>query len=172
MTQADLARESGMAQNNISRLESPEYGKYSISSLKRIADALDVALVVRFVPFSRYIDWLSGTPRVDEGLSPSALAVPSFAMEEEKGLLQQSEFQVPTMSLEVQAHLSISSVDYQPFENVYFGVQPTQVLVRPQGLLNSLLPGNANSISHFSTGGLLAENPVPWQPVVACQPAN
>lgn len=34
MTQADLARDTGMTQNNISRMESPEYGKHSISSLK------------------------------------------------------------------------------------------------------------------------------------------
>jgi transcriptional regulator with XRE-family HTH domain len=78
MTQVELARAAGMTQNNLSRLESPEYGKHTISSLKRIAEALDVALVVRFVPFSQYIDWLSGTPRIDRGLSPATLAVPAF----------------------------------------------------------------------------------------------
>ena len=89
MTQAELARESGMTANNLSRLESPDYGKQTISSLKRIADALDVALVVRFVPFSQYIDWLSGTPRTDEGISPSSLAVYSFEKEEEENLLEE-----------------------------------------------------------------------------------
>jgi hypothetical protein len=74
-----------MTQNNISRLEDPDYGKHTISSLKRLADALDVALVVRFVPFSQYIDWLSGTPHVDMGLRPEALAVPSFEEEEKQG---------------------------------------------------------------------------------------
>lgn len=83
MTQAALARESGMTPNNLSRLESPDYGKQTISSLKRIAEALDVALVVRFVPFSQYINWLSSTQFLDEGLRPEALAVPSFADEEE-----------------------------------------------------------------------------------------
>jgi transcriptional regulator with XRE-family HTH domain len=86
-TQADLARETGMSQNNISRLESSDYGKHTISSLKRVAEALDVALVVRFVSYSRYIDWLSGTPRLDFGLNPESLAVPSFAEEESKGVL-------------------------------------------------------------------------------------
>jgi transcriptional regulator with XRE-family HTH domain len=85
MTQAELARDSGMTQNNLSRLESPDYGKQTISSLKRIADALDVALVVRFVPFSQYIDWLSATPYLDEGIRPEALAVPSFEDEESSG---------------------------------------------------------------------------------------
>ncbi len=81
-TQGELARAAGMSQNNFSRLEQPDYGKYTISSLKRIAEALDVALVVRFVPFSQYVDWLSGTPCLDEGLRPEALAVPSFEDEE------------------------------------------------------------------------------------------
>jgi hypothetical protein len=75
-----------MTPNNLSRLESPDYGKQTISSLKRIADALDVALVVRFVPFSQYIDWLSGTPRLDEGLRPEALAVQGYKDEEKAGL--------------------------------------------------------------------------------------
>lgn len=83
MKQADLAAAAGMTPNNLSRLESPDYGKHTISSLRRIADALDVALVVRFVPFTQYIDWLSGTSFLDEGLRPEALAVASFQEEEE-----------------------------------------------------------------------------------------
>jgi transcriptional regulator with XRE-family HTH domain len=85
MTQSKLAREVEMTQNNVSRLEDPEYGKHTISSLKRLADALDVALIVRFVPFSQYIDWLSGTPHLDNGIRPEALAVPSFEDEEKDG---------------------------------------------------------------------------------------
>jgi transcriptional regulator with XRE-family HTH domain len=85
-SQVDLAREAGMTPNNLSRLESPDYGKQTISSLKRIADALDVALVVRFVPFSQYIDWLSGTPHLDEGLRQDALAVQGYEDEERVGL--------------------------------------------------------------------------------------
>src|ERR1035441_6732309 len=65
---SDLARESGMTPNNFTRLEDPEYGKQTLSSLKRIAAALDVALVVRFVPFSQYIDWISGTSYLDRGI--------------------------------------------------------------------------------------------------------
>lgn len=82
-----------MTANNLSRLESPDYGKQTISSLKKIADALDVALVVRFVPFSQYIDWLSGTPRIDEGISPSSLAVSSFEFEEKENLIEVEQIQ-------------------------------------------------------------------------------
>jgi transcriptional regulator with XRE-family HTH domain len=85
LSQDGLAKTVGMTQNNISRLESPEYGKHTVSSLKRVADAMDVALVVRFVPFSQYIDWLSATPYLDEGIRPEALAVPNFEEEERAG---------------------------------------------------------------------------------------
>lgn len=85
MTQAALAEATGMSQNNISRIENPDYGKHTSSSLKRIAEALDVAVIIRFVPFSQYINWLSGTQFLDEGLRPEALAVPKFAVEEKNG---------------------------------------------------------------------------------------
>src|SRR6266478_2400244 len=65
LSQEQLAEMVEMNQNAISRLESEWYGKATISTLKRLAAALDVALVVRFVPFSQLIDWVSGTPFVD-----------------------------------------------------------------------------------------------------------
>ena len=65
----------------IYRLENPSYGKPTISTLKRIAAAFDVALTVRFVPYGQLIDWATGTPFVDNGLSPESLAVPGFSEE-------------------------------------------------------------------------------------------
>ncbi len=97
-SQTDLADKAEMAQNNISRLESPDYGKQTISSLKRIANALDVALVVRLVPFGQYIDWLSETPHLDLGLRPDALAVPSFEDEEKSGALE-NQFEYVTVNV-------------------------------------------------------------------------
>src|SRR5437762_25981 len=61
-SQERLATEVGMNQNAISRLESPDYGKLTITTLKRLASALDVALVVRLVPFTELAHWVSGTP--------------------------------------------------------------------------------------------------------------
>jgi len=85
-SQQKLAETSGMTQNAISRLESPGYGKPTITTLKRLAAAMDVGLVVQFVPFSQMIDWISGTPRVDRGLRTSSLAVPSFSVEQATGV--------------------------------------------------------------------------------------
>lgn len=97
-TQSQLAKETGMTPNNVSRIESEDYGKQTLTSLKRVAEALDVALVVRFVPFSQYIDWLSATPFLDEGIRPAALAVPGFEEEESKGSceMQYSYWRVTT----------------------------------------------------------------------------
>jgi DNA-binding XRE family transcriptional regulator len=50
MTQAELARRIGTKSTAISRLESPNYGKASISILKKVAEALDCELQIRFVP--------------------------------------------------------------------------------------------------------------------------
>ena len=80
-SQEQLAEKVGTNQNAISRLENPNYGKATITTLKRIASVFDVALVVRFVPFSQLVDWVSGTPFLDRGLSSESLTVPSFENE-------------------------------------------------------------------------------------------
>jgi len=49
MTQAELARKIGTKSTAISRLESPNYGKASISMLKKVAQALGCELQIRFV---------------------------------------------------------------------------------------------------------------------------
>ena len=57
--QRDLARELGnpKLQPMISRYENPDYGKYSITTLLELAAAFDVALIVRFAPFSELVEW-------------------------------------------------------------------------------------------------------------------
>ncbi len=80
-SQVELARNVEMNQNAISRLENPNYGKATLTTLRRIARVFDVAIIVRFVPFSQLADWVSGTPRLDLGLSPESLCLPSFSQE-------------------------------------------------------------------------------------------
>lgn len=50
VTQAELARRIGTKSTAISRLESPHYGKASISMLKKVAQALGCELQIRLVP--------------------------------------------------------------------------------------------------------------------------
>ena len=81
MSQEEAVKKLGMNQNAISRLENPYYGKATLTTLKRIAAAYDVGLLVEFVPFSRLIDRASGTPHLDPGLGPSTMNVRSFEEE-------------------------------------------------------------------------------------------
>ncbi len=84
-SQEQLAGKVGMPQTAISRLESTNYGKATITTLKRIARVYDVALEVCFVPFSKFVDRISGTPYLERGLSSDALDVPGFEEEFERG---------------------------------------------------------------------------------------
>jgi transcriptional regulator with XRE-family HTH domain len=70
-TQQQLAAETGMAQPRISVLEDASYEKFNIKTLRRIASAFDVALIVKFLPFSELVDWVTT-------ISPERLAPPSF----------------------------------------------------------------------------------------------
>jgi len=80
-SQPELAEKVGTSQNAISRLENPNYGKATITTLKKLASVFDVGLVVRFVPFSQLVNWESGTPYTEYGLSPESMDVPSFTEE-------------------------------------------------------------------------------------------
>jgi len=55
-TQAELGEKTGMAQSRISVMEDANYSRLSLNTLKRLASAFDVALVVRFEPFSGLVE--------------------------------------------------------------------------------------------------------------------
>jgi len=70
-TQKELGDRVNMAQETISRLEDPNYGKLNLNTLKRLTSAFDVGLMVRFVPFSELVNW-------EINLSLESLEVSSF----------------------------------------------------------------------------------------------
>jgi transcriptional regulator with XRE-family HTH domain len=76
LTQKQLGELADMAQAWVSKLEDPNYGKLTISTLLKLASALDVGLSIDFVPFSRVLD---GAVR----LRASSFCVPKFV--EDKG---------------------------------------------------------------------------------------
>lgn len=47
-TQVELGKAANIAQPVIARYESGRYDRYSLATLRRLAEALDVRLVVRF----------------------------------------------------------------------------------------------------------------------------
>jgi transcriptional regulator with XRE-family HTH domain len=70
-SQSDLADRLGKHQETISQWENPDYGRYSISTLKELASAFDVALLVKFIPFSELVSDMVN-------LSSVRLCPPSF----------------------------------------------------------------------------------------------
>lgn len=65
-TQEQLADAAGTKPTQVGRVENPDYGSHTVRMLRRIASVFDVALVVRFVPYSELLRWDAG-PR---NLSP------------------------------------------------------------------------------------------------------
>lgn len=70
-TQKDLGDKADMKQERISVLEDPNKINFNVDTLRRIASAFDVGLMIRFVPFSDLVKW-------DKDLSPESLQVTSF----------------------------------------------------------------------------------------------
>jgi transcriptional regulator with XRE-family HTH domain len=71
-TQEELGQHAGMRQESISRLENVNYSSWSISTLRRLAEAFDLALVVKFESFGNLLTDIIG-------LNREALLRPSFA---------------------------------------------------------------------------------------------
>ena len=75
LKQSDLGKLMNVKQPLVSSWENPDYGRYSLKTLKDLANAFDVGLLVRFVPFSKLIDWT-----VD--LTSDVIAPPNFSEEQ------------------------------------------------------------------------------------------
>jgi hypothetical protein len=60
-----------MLQPRIAAMERPSGSEPNLRTLKRLASAFDVALIVRFAPFSELVEWA-------EKFSPDTFTVPSF----------------------------------------------------------------------------------------------
>jgi transcriptional regulator with XRE-family HTH domain len=73
-TQAEFAERIGSRQSAVSRLEDPEAGGTRLSTLKKVARALDCALIVRFAPYSELA-------RASADLAPDRLYASSFGDE-------------------------------------------------------------------------------------------
>jgi HTH-type transcriptional regulator/antitoxin HipB len=90
-TQEQLAERAGSKQETICQWENPNYGRYTLTTLKSLATAFDVGLMVKFAPFSEVIEW-------NANLTPERLAPPSFA-EERQARQVRASLVHPTMLL-------------------------------------------------------------------------
>jgi transcriptional regulator with XRE-family HTH domain len=73
-SQQQLGERAGTTQNVISRLEDPDYGRFTLNTLLRLAAAFDVALIVKFASFGELY-------RLSKDRSPDALAVENYQTE-------------------------------------------------------------------------------------------
>jgi transcriptional regulator with XRE-family HTH domain len=70
-TQPELAALAEMKQPRISAMEKPGGANFTLETLRRLAKAFDVALIVRFAPFGELADW-------SKEFNPDSFDVPSF----------------------------------------------------------------------------------------------
>jgi transcriptional regulator with XRE-family HTH domain len=82
-TQEWLAEKTGMLQPRISGLLNPGKTRPNIETLRRLAEAFDCGLAVRFVPFSELVSW-------SEEFDPESFYVPGFDDEIGEGSLSES----------------------------------------------------------------------------------
>ena len=68
MSQKEFGELLGKPQPIISRLQNPEYGKYTLQTLLDISSKLDVALIVRFVDYPTFVKFTNDFS--DEALRP------------------------------------------------------------------------------------------------------
>ncbi|MCU1338743.1 MAG: putative transcriptional regulator, family [Bryobacterales bacterium] len=111
-TQPDLAQLTGMKQSRISAMEKPGGVHFTLETLKRLAEAFDVALVVRFAPFSELIHW-------SDSFDPDSFQVASYEqeIEQSKSVLDRysiRNYRVPAGTLRV-----ISAIPPQSKESIY-----------------------------------------------------
>lgn len=103
-TQPKLATEAEMKQPRISNVEKPGGVHFTLETLRRLAEAFDVALIVRFAPFSELLTW-------SHYFSPDGFVVPSF--DDELGEL---EIAAITPQKKVEAALSNLLVNIGEFK--------------------------------------------------------
>ena len=74
LNQQELATMAGMLQPRISAMEQVGGGQLNLDTLRKLAAAFDVGLLVKFVAFSELIKW-------SNDFSPDNFSVPSFDAE-------------------------------------------------------------------------------------------
>jgi transcriptional regulator with XRE-family HTH domain len=74
LTQPELAGLAGMKQSRISKMEKPGGASFTLETLRRLAKAFDVALIVRFARFGELVKW-------SKEFQPDSFVVPSFDKE-------------------------------------------------------------------------------------------
>ncbi|HEX6904570.1 MAG TPA: helix-turn-helix transcriptional regulator [Thermoanaerobaculia bacterium] len=62
-SQEELAQRAGMKQSRISAMEQADYDAWSVRTLKRLAEAFDLALLVQFQTYGKFLDNVTAVSR-------------------------------------------------------------------------------------------------------------
>jgi transcriptional regulator with XRE-family HTH domain len=118
-TQEALGAALGMAQSWVSQLENPDYGKVTVATLLRLAEAFDVSLEIRFEPFSAFLQRASA-------ISQEYFEVPNFP---EEGLQEKTDVEtyVSTSISNLQVVGSLSGAMFWPWIVGSMGVEINSV---------------------------------------------
>ena len=102
LTQHELAEKLGKHQETVSQWENPDYGRYSISTLKELASTFDVALLVKFISFSELVKDMTN-------LDETRLSPPSFREEQLLQTINISQFVQKTDIVPLDAYSTVNS---------------------------------------------------------------
>lgn len=134
MTQQQLADAAGTTQTVISRIEKGSgSGNLTIKSLLNLASALDVALVIRFEPIDRFIDWTEHLS--SEDLAPRQSQTILAKIEEEAARVEAADLAMIVNSPVGKAALG-SGQSQQPRSEALNRSQTQQRLATPEGHSN------------------------------------
>jgi transcriptional regulator with XRE-family HTH domain len=125
-TQTELGDRAGMQQVQVSRAENPDYKGTRISTLSKLADAFDVALIVRLAPFSELIDWVAK-------LSPASFEPASFG--EELFTLEHGASQARAFDALVSASDNYFTIDLNTYKRALTLDEP-----QPSSVRHSVMP--------------------------------
>lgn len=107
-TQATLAERAGMLQPRISGLMTPGKVRPNIETLRRIAEAFDCGLIVRFAPFSELARW-------SEEFDPDEFYVPEFANDtgfvERRPIRSETPCYVAAQAVGTETHLTLRNTE-------------------------------------------------------------
>jgi len=118
-TQATLAEKANMLQPRISSLLTPGKTRPNIETLRRIAEAFDCGLIVRFAPFSELTKW-------SEEFSPESFSVPSFS--DDTGFINRKPQASALRLARTEQPLLESAQGVSSLNNVIVRERPKQVL--------------------------------------------
>src|SRR5688572_10848044 len=108
LTQAELARRAGMAQERISVLEDPNYEFVpKINTLIKLANVFDVPLIVKFGSWSELFNW-------ETNLSPELLAPKTF--EEELDTLERAASATATYCVPLRTYVPVPGTVFHRLE--------------------------------------------------------